>query len=388
MQIDDDDDDDDPTLFPDLGLMKCLDFIINLKDVGELYKIRIGHDNSGPDPSWYLHEIRLQKMSTPPEKEIHLTINSWLSEDHDDSDTWREIPVRRHKKELLPDENIRMRKIFSLKLYRAFASREHSFPPIHVTLIFVFLQTDMFYMSAVSLGVLNKVLISHDGTGPGTADFFVTDQWLDEYQDDGKTERELIAIMNGSASTVYTRGQWRVWVKTAEDSPEPQECKRTLIMYGSKGKSDELLLSPQSLGYVCFQPGATDEFLIESGDIGDVYKIRVSCDDLPGFEGWHLKSFEMEEVYTNRVLNFDSSCWLSLSREHRELVKEFPAVNENQKPLPVHKYIISVHTGDLWGAETFANLYVTVYGERGDTGVRKLQHSLTAGEMFQRNKVI
>lgn len=53
----------------------------------------------------------------------------------------------------------------------------------------------------------------------------------------------------------------------------------------------------------------------------------------------------------------------------------------------VHKYIVSVHTGDLWGSETFANIYITVYGERGDTGVRKLQDSSIEGEKFQRNKV-
>lgn len=65
-----------------------------------------------------------------------------------------------------------------------------------------------------------------------------------------------------------------------------------------------------------------------------MYKIRVSCDDLPDFEGWHLKSFQMEELHTNQEVNFDCNCWFSLSREHQELVKEFPAVTENQKPLP------------------------------------------------------
>lgn len=51
-------------------------------------------------------------------------------------------------------------------------------------------------------------------------------------------------------------------MKTDNDSPEPRTFKRTLVIYGSKGKSDDLLLSSQSLGYVCFQPGATDEFIV------------------------------------------------------------------------------------------------------------------------------
>ncbi|NXX22199.1 LOXH1 protein, partial [Podargus strigoides] len=256
-------------------------------------------------------------------------------------------------------------------------------------------QMDIFCIKAVSLGDLEKVLISHDGAGPGNGWFldkivikykegkeaqevvFPCNRWLDEYQDDGKTERELTANTQ----------QWRVQVKTDEDSPEPQVCTRTLVIYGSKGKSDELLLSSQTPGYVCFLPRATDEFIVETGDLGNVYKIRVRCDDVPGFEGWHLKSFHLEDLRTKQELNFDCKCWLSLKREDKELVKEFPAVNGDQKTLPVYKYVVSVHTGDHWGAETFANVYITLYGKRGDTGVRQLHTSLAKGRKFQRNKV-
>ncbi|NWS70747.1 LOXH1 protein, partial [Crotophaga sulcirostris] len=268
-------------------------------------------------------------------------------------------------------------------------------------------QMDIFCIKAVSLGDLEKVLISHDGAGPGNGWFldkivikhkegkeaqeivFPCNRWLDEYQDDGKTERELAANSKYfvEENLNYNNIQWRVQVKTARDSPEPQKCKRTLVIYGSKAKSDEFLLSPQTPGYVCFLPRATDEFIVETGDLGDVYKIRVSCDDVPGFEGWHLKSFHLQELHTKQELNFDCRCWLSLNREDKELVKEFPAVNKDQKTLPVQKYVVSVHIGDRWGAETFANVYITLYGKRGDTGVRKLHNSLAKGRKFQRNKV-
>ncbi|XP_066480514.1 oxygen-regulated protein 1 [Tiliqua scincoides] len=385
-------------------------FKINLKDIGELYKIRIGHDNSGPDPSWYITEIRLQRINSPSEQEKHFPLNCWLAEDQDDGDTWREIPIRSSKKGLLPvviysvgvhtgsspGAETKSNVYISIFGSRGDSGKRKLHKSVNNKIKFRCGQTDMFYVKAVSLGVLNKILISHDGTGPDSGWFlqkvnikfqegkeggeeevvFPCNRWLDEYQDDGKTERELIA-----------KRQWRVLVKSAQDSPKPHEHKRILVIYGSKGKSDDLLLFSQSSGHVCFQPGATDEFLIEPGDVGDVYKIRVSCDDLPDFEGWHLKSFHMEELHTNQEVNFDCSCWFSHSQEHGELVKEFPAVNENQKSLPVHKYIVSVHTGDFWGSETFANLYVILYGERGDTGVRKLQRSFMAGEKFQRTKV-
>lgn len=37
-------------------------------------------------------------------------------------------------------------------------------------------------------------------------------------------------------------------------------------------------------------------------------------------------------------------------------------------------YDIQVVTGDLWNAGTEANVYVTIYGKYGDTGVRQLYH--------------
>lgn len=41
-------------------------------------------------------------MNLPSEQEICFPVNCWLSEDQGDGDTWREIPIRRPKKECLP----------------------------------------------------------------------------------------------------------------------------------------------------------------------------------------------------------------------------------------------------------------------------------------------
>ncbi|XP_059580075.1 oxygen-regulated protein 1 [Alligator mississippiensis] len=396
-------------------------FKVNLKDLGQLYKIRIGHDNSGNDPSWYLEEIKLERVALVSDQKIHLPVNCWLAEDQDEGDTWREVAVRNSTtEEVLPLV------VYEIHVHTGSKLGAETDSNVYIILMgtrgdtgkrklhrskknkvkFQQGQVDIFCLKAISLGDLKKILISHDGTGPVNGWFldkvvikykeedeeqevvFPCNRWLDEYQDDGKIERELVAKKNGNLRKAFTRGQqWRLQIKTAGDSPESQKWKRTLVIYGSKGKSDDILLSPQSPGQTCFLPRAMDEFLVETGDVGDVYKIRVTCDDLPGFEGWHLKSFHMDELHTKQEVNFDCSCWLSLNRGDKELVKEFPAVNEDQKPLPVHKYVVSVHIGDHWGAESFANVYITVYGKRGDTGVRKLQTSLVKGEKFQRRKV-
>ncbi|XP_032775722.1 LOW QUALITY PROTEIN: oxygen-regulated protein 1 [Strigops habroptila] len=395
-------------------------FKINLRGLGQLYKIRIGHDNTGNDPGWYLDEVILKRVGPLADEEICLPIGCWLAEDKGEGDTWKEVAIRNPAKGLLPVL------IYEVHVYTGAKPGAEMDSNVYINLIgtrgdagkrklhrsknnnvkFRHGQMDIFCIKAVSLGDLEKVLISHDGAGPGNGWFldkivikhkegkedqevvFPCNRWLDEYQDDGKTERELTADKDGGSMKAFLKAQlWRVQVKTDGDSPKPQECKRTLVIYGSKGKSDELLLSPQTPGYVCFLPRATDEFIVETGDLGDVYKIRVSCDGVPCFEGWHLKTFHLEELHTKQELNFDCNCWLSLNREDQELVKEFPAASKDQKTLPVYKYVVSVHIGDRWGAETFSNVYISLYGKRGDTGVRKLHTSLAKGRKFQRNKV-
>lgn len=53
----------------------------------------------------------------------------------------------------------------------------------------------------------------------------------------------------------------------------------------------------------------------------------------------------------------------------------------------VHTYEVSVKTGEMYGAGTDANVFLTIYGELGDTGERKLSKSETNKNKFQRGAV-
>ena len=50
------------------------------------------------------------------------------------------------------------------------------------------------------------------------------------------------------------------------------------------------------------------------------------------------------------------------------------------------KYQVDVYTGDIWGGGTDANVYITIYGDRGDTGVRQL-YAETKGVYFKQGQV-
>lgn len=39
-----------------------------------------------------------------------------------------------------------------------------------------------------------------------------------------------------------------------------------------------------------------------------------------------------------------------------------------------HDYIAHIYTGDKWGAGTDANVMITIFGEEGDSGQRRLDN--------------
>lgn len=56
-------------------------------------------------------------------------------------------------------------------------------------------------------------------------------------------------------------------------------------------------------------------------------------------------------------------------------------------PSIAHTYTVSVMTGDVYGAGTDANVFLTIYGDLGDTGERKLSKSETNRNKFERGSV-
>lgn len=53
----------------------------------------------------------------------------------------------------------------------------------------------------------------------------------------------------------------------------------------------------------------------------------------------------------------------------------------------VHIYSVTVTTGDVYGAGTDANVFITIYGDMGDSGERKLIQSENNRNKFERGAV-
>ncbi|MBN3304750.1 LOXH1 protein, partial [Amia calva] len=193
-------------------------FDITVGNIGELYKIRIGHTNSGDSPAWHCEEVRLQNLCT--EEMFFLPVNRWLSREEDDGEICREVPVFLHGNPALP-VTVYEARVVTGDLWNAGTDAN-----VYITVYgengdtgsrqllnskkptkFCKGQTDVFTLEAVHLGHLSKVVIGHDGLGPGQGWFlekvvlfdslkdmeytFNSNRWLDQEEMDGKIVREL-----------------------------------------------------------------------------------------------------------------------------------------------------------------------------------------------------
>ncbi|XP_078677295.1 uncharacterized protein LOC144913960 isoform X2 [Branchiostoma floridae x Branchiostoma belcheri] len=379
-------------------------FKVNVKGVGDIYKVRIGHNNEGEKPDWYLERLKMKDLNDY--QVLNFVFNRWLSRSRDDGDVWRELPVIKPGVEPLPVLTYQVAVYTGAESDASFTSnlcitihgsrgdtgcRLLHKPLNHTQAKFQPGQMDLFAVEAVSLDRLKKVVIALENeSGDGVfldkvvikesaesdrEHVFICNQWLHKDKGDGQTEREL--SLDGE--------DWKVWVTTATDSRSTHGSQASLVIYGDKGKSEDLVLANEETK--CFEPGATDEFQISTADLGDIYKIRVGYEDEDKWEGWHLQQVKLQALSSGEEFLFKFDRWLSRSEDDYDIVREMAIAKDSHSVLPVLQYYVSVYTGDHWGAHTDANVFITLYGERGDSGRRRLFHSTTNAVKFGKNQV-
>uniref|UniRef100_A0A3B3ZLB7 PLAT domain-containing protein n=1 Tax=Periophthalmus magnuspinnatus TaxID=409849 RepID=A0A3B3ZLB7_9GOBI len=287
--------------------------------------------------------------------------------------------------------------------------------------------TDEFTVEAVDLGPLKKIRIGHDN---GSAGWFLDwvdidaqslgqklrfpcGRWLDRGEDDGAIVRDLFP--NPLQTETYTPVvPYEIKTFTSDVFGAGTDADVFIVLYGR----DAVCTQQKSLcvnkreRIMYFERGAEDMFIVELQleDVGDVIeKIRIGHDNRGVNPGWHLDRVEIRRLLRkgkgSETVIFPCERWLAKSEDDGETVRELvPSdiiteklsrdgslkVNEVEveDALEAHTYTVSVITGDVYGAGTDANVFMTIYGDLGDTGERKLSKSETNSNKFERGSQV
>ncbi|XP_030851151.1 lipoxygenase homology domain-containing protein 1 isoform X3 [Strongylocentrotus purpuratus] len=384
------------------------EFVIDSIALGPLQKVRIGHDNTGPGPAWFLDKIIIDDLELNATYEF--PCGRWLARDEDDGLITRELYFGGQGSKGIPYE---IRVTTSDKRQAGTDARvyivmyggkdgEETSGKVWLDGNFDRGRTAVCSAEIGSmLSPLSRIDVGHDNSGPGAGwhldrvaidcpaagveQTFICNQWLADGEGDRRIERTLQETKS-MRKTKGKRAVWNVTVQTSDVSNAGTDAKVSICLYGDKGKSDEVELESQS---DTFEQGESDTFKMELAPVGKPYKLRVWHDNGGRGPGWHLEKIVMENVATGKTYMFPCQRWLARDEDDGEIIRELPATADNiKKPLPVVKYQVSVHTGDKFGAGTDANVFCMLFGELGDTGERPLMKSSTNRNKFERRAAV
>ncbi|XP_073923041.1 oxygen-regulated protein 1 isoform X3 [Castor canadensis] len=171
-------------------------------------------------------------------------------------------------------------------------------------------------------------------------------------------------------------GNWKVSITTSDLANAGTSSQIYIVLYGQHRSSVPIYLYGTDGGR--FQDGHEDIFTITVGDIGMLFKIRIGHTNTGCSPSWHCKEIHLQNMNSGRQFYIPVQRWLARDQEDGEICREFPILNKGQPILPVTIYELHVATGELWNAGTVANVYISIYGEKGDTGSRQLLTSNSA----------
>ncbi|KAM4615981.1 lipoxygenase homology domain-containing protein 1 [Polymixia lowei] len=410
------------------------EFIIEAVAIGQVRRVRIGHDGRGGGCGWFLDKVIVREEGQAEASAVQFPCNRWLDRNEDDGQIVRElVPFLEGQRLYNVSYHVAVKtgsipgsssdsKVF-VKFYGEKGDTSRMMLEVSDNNLGNYFETariDIFTVDTFDIGQINRLMIGHTNEGmragwfldsvqilvPGHGKhyMFPSHRWLCRDEADGKTEVEIYPSETLDSEQLI---KYEVTVVTGDVTFAGTNAVVFIQIYGDQGKTEIITLESRSNNY---ERNATEIFLMEARDVGKIFKIRIGHDGTGIGSGWFLETVdvrrlimamvpkekkkedkkkkkkkkkdedneddeaggeEMQEVVL--TYHFPCSRWLAQGEEDGELVVEL--LPEDAEDLEENTYEVSVFTGDMLGAGTDANVYVNIYGENGDTGERYLKNS-------------
>lgn len=351
------------------------------KDLGELKRIRIRHDNTGEEPEWYLKDVLIQKEGTS--RRWLFPCERWLYVQRDEKKNSIDlyataVPAREDEYVLHivtggdhvssgTDANV------FVTLYGAEGTSQEYAMPAELGR-FDKGSTDSVPITVhTKLGELQRLRIRHDSSGPcpgwylkqirvenkteGKQWRFPCERWLDQTKADKATDWTLVADSKTDGEHVYA-----VRVKTGIQAGSGTAANVFLTIHGADGSTGEIKLDNRGND---FKPGALDTYRVTTtAALGDLTQVRIRHDAAGLLDGWYLDSVSIERISDHRTWEFPCDRWLDKGKDDGKIDRTLWAVAPGQQEAV---YRVQIRTGDMLRAGTNARVFLTLQGSRGDS---------------------
>nr|KAG5694178.1 hypothetical protein BaRGS_016024 [Batillaria attramentaria] len=138
-----------------------------------------------------------------------------------------------------------------------------------------------------------------------------------------------------------------------------------LTLFGKTGTTRKIHLKNNTK--TLFDRGTTDVFKVRANCVGPMKKVRIEHDNTGIGAGWYLERVVVTDLHNHQwKYFFPCGQWLAKNEGDGAICRDLIA----------SKYKVTVFTGEKRGAGTDANVYITLFGEFGDSGEKKLTKKL------------
>ncbi|KAM9102483.1 lipoxygenase homology domain-containing protein 1 [Sarcophilus harrisii] len=282
---------------------------------------------------------------------------------------------------------------------------------------------EIFTVDAFYLGELQKIRIGHDNTGksPGWfVDWVEVDmpslgkcltypcgRWLGKEEDDGSTYRDLFhAELQTKTYTPYI--PYEITIYTSDVFAAGTDASIFIVIYGCDGicTQQKYLCTSKREQKAFFERNSVSCFIVEMEDVGEVIeKIRIGHDNAGMNAGWHCDHVDIRRLLPDKdgseTVTFACDRWLATSEDDKKTIRELVPFDmftekvmkdgslrqiykEIEEPLDIILYSVQIFTGNIPGAGTDAKVFITIYGDLGDTGERYLGKSENRTNKFEK----
>ncbi|XP_074196129.1 lipoxygenase homology domain-containing protein 1 isoform X4 [Rhinolophus sinicus] len=310
-------------------------FTVETLDLGELWKIRIGHDNTGKAPGWFLEWVEVDAPSLG--KSMTFPCGRWLAKNEDDGALVRDL----------------FHVELQTRLYTPFVPYEITFYTSDVFAAGTNASVFIVIYGCDGLCTEQRKLCSNKREQKvfferksasrfimeGTETFtFACDRWLATSEDDKKTIRELVPFdiftekyMNdGSLRQIYKEVEepldivlYSVQIFTGNIPGAGTDAKVYITIYGDLGDTGERYLGKSENRTNKFERGTADTFIIEAADLGVIYKIKLRHDNTKLCADWYVEKVDIWNDTNEDEFLFLCGRWLSLKKEDGLLERLF-----------------------------------------------------------------
>ncbi|KAL3317121.1 Lipoxygenase y domain-containing protein 1 [Cichlidogyrus casuarinus] len=330
--------------------------------LGELNKIRIGHNNKGRSPSWFLDKLIIDDLVSS--RVYQFNCNRWMGRDEEDGKIVRILECVDPDAFRLTDKKVkRMHCEIRIKTGNVpdAATSARTFIRVHgpegkdkpLSSPRIWLnnahfergRTEIFNVdiptNTAILSPFTSLDLGHDNSGPypawfvdkvgiscretGVEQTFICGLWLSSTSGDRKIERTL-AEDKTSRVTIQKTTEWLISVHTSDLKLAGTDALVYCKLYGNTAATDTIPLTGEGKH---FHQNSQNEFRTKIPNIGIPTKLRIWHDNTGPAPGWHLDYVKFKDLTEGAEYLFTCNHWLSYDDDDHTVVRELVATGPN-----------------------------------------------------------